>query len=306
MEFKIFYHDIFQKHLVPEGHPEKPDRIVTLNNMISKIFLKNKQKIKNRKIYSYLKKVHSEQYLNMLYKLDPMEELIQIDPDTYFSKNTLEAAETAVSGILDAIDFVMQKEDSHSFICSRPPGHHAEPEKAMGFCIFSNAAIGAKYAVDKYKLKKVAVLDFDVHHGNGTESFFKNNNKNLVFASSHEMPLFPGTGHKNEFEYENIINEPLEANTKGSEFLNIWKNEILPKVKKHSPELIIISAGFDAHEDDPLSSVKLRSKDYKILTDIIVQFAKDNCKGRIVSILEGGYNLKALNEAVEFHIKSLN
>ena len=306
MEFKIFYHDIFQKHLVPEGHPEKPDRIVTLNNMISKMFLKNKQKIKRRKIYSYLKKVHSEQYLNMLYKLDPMDDLIQIDPDTYFSKNTLEAAETAVSGILDAIDFVMQKEDSHSFICSRPPGHHAEPEKAMGFCIFSNAAIGAKYAVDKYKLKKVAVLDFDVHHGNGTESFFKNNNKNFVFASSHEMPLFPGTGHKNEFEYENIINEPLEANTKGSEFLNIWKNEILPKVKKHSPELIIISAGFDAHEDDPLSSVKLRSKDYKILTDIIVQFAKDNCKGRIVSILEGGYNLKALNEAVELHIKSLN
>ena len=155
-------------------------------------------------------------------------------------------------------------------------------------------------------MKKVAVLDFDVHHGNGTESFFKNNNKNFVFASSHEMPLFPGTGHKNEFEYENIINEPLEANTKGSEFLNIWKNEILPKVKKHSPELIIISAGFDAHEDDPLSSVKLKSKDYKILTDIIVQFAKDNCKGRIVSILEGGYNLKALNEAVELHIKSLN
>ena len=306
MEFKIFYHDIFQKHLVPESHPEQPDRIVTLNNMISKKFLKNKQKIKSRKIHSYLKKVHSEKYLNMLYKLDPMNDLIQIDPDTYFSKNTLEAAETAVSGILDAIDFVMQKEDSHSFICSRPPGHHAEPEKAMGFCIFSNAAIGAKYAVDKYKLKKVAVLDFDVHHGNGTESFFKNNNKNLVFASSHEMPLFPGTGHKNEFEYKNIINEPLNANTEGSEFLNIWTNKILPKVKKHSPELIIISAGFDAHEDDPLSSVKLKSKDYKILTDIIVQFAKENCQGRIVSILEGGYNLNALNEAVELHIKSLN
>ena len=242
----------------------------------------------------------------MLYKLKPIDDLIQIDPDTYFSKNTLVAAETAVSGILDAIDFVMQKEDSHSFICSRPPGHHAEPDKAMGFCIFSNAAIGAKYAVDKYKLKKVAVLDFDVHHGNGTESFFKNNKENLVFASSHEMPLFPGTGHKNEFESKNIINEPLDANIDRSEFLNIWTNEILPKVKKHSPELIIISAGFDAHKDDSLSSVKLRSKDYKILTDIIVKFAKENCRGRIVSILEGGYNLNALNEAVEFHIKSLN
>ena len=305
MEFKIFYHDIFQKHLVPDGHPEKPDRVITLNNMISKMFLKNKQKIKSRKIYSYLRKVHSEQYLNMLYKLDPMNDLIQIDPDTYFSKNTLEAAETAVSGILDAIDFVMQKEDSHSFICSRPPGHHAEPEKAMGFCIFSNAAIGAKYAVDKYKLKKVAVLDFDVHHGNGTESFFKNNNKNLVFASSHEMPLFPGTGHKNEFEYKNIINEPLDANTEGIEFLNIWTNKILPKVKKHSPEFIILSAGFDAHEDDPLAQFKLKSKDFYEITKRTLEVANKSSNNKVVSILEGGYDLNALKESTEMHLNAL-
>ena len=305
MNFKIFYHNIFQKHIVPQGHPEKAERITTINNLISNKFSSFIHEIEKRETFKHISKIHSGNYLETIYSLKPVNGLIQLDEDTFFSENTLEAAEYAVSGLLHSIDFVMKEKNNRSFVCSRPPGHHAEPDKAMGFCIFSNAAIGAKYALDKYKLKKVAVLDFDVHHGNGTQSFFEKDQKNLIFASSHEMPLFPGTGSKSEVGCGNIINEPLKSKTTGKDFLKVWINNILPKVKELKPELIILSAGFDAHKDDPLSSVQLSSKDYKYLTDKIVDFAKNYCNGRIVSILEGGYNINALRKAVELHIKSL-
>ena len=230
--------------------------------------------------------------------------LIQLDQDTFFSENTLIAAETAVSGIIQAIDYVMKKDNFKAFVCSRPPGHHAEPDKAMGFCVFSNAAIGAKYALEKFDLNQVAVLDFDVHHGNGTQKSFESE-PNLIYASTHEMPLFPGTGFSEEIGVGNIINEPIEPSTNGKTFIDIWKFKILPSIKMYNPELLIISSGFDAHKDDPLSSINLTSKDYKNLTNMIVEFANINCKGRLVSILEGGYNLNALNESVKFHINSL-
>jgi len=305
MKFKIFYHNIFQKHIVPKGHPEKPERIITINDLISNKFSSFIHEIEKRETYKHISKIHSDSYLETIYSLKPINGLVQLDEDTFFSENTLEAAEYAVSGLLQSIDFVMKEKNNRSFVCSRPPGHHAEPDKAMGFCIFSNAAIGAKYALEKYKLKKVAVLDFDVHHGNGTQSFFEKDQKNLIFASSHEMPLFPGTGNKSEIGCGNIINQPLKGNTTGQDFLKVWITNIFPKVKELKPELIILSAGFDAHKDDPLSSVQLSSKDYKYLTDEIVDFANNYCNGRIVSILEGGYNIKALKETVELHIKSL-
>ncbi|MAC61734.1 MAG: acetoin utilization protein, partial [SAR116 cluster bacterium] len=193
MKFKIFYHNIFQKHIVPQGHPEKPERITSINNLIFNKFSSFIHEIEKRETFKHISKIHSGNYLETIYSLKPINGLIQLDEDTFFSENTLEAAEYAVSGLLHSIDFVMKEKNNRSFVCSRPPGHHAEPDKAMGFCIFSNAAIGAKYALDEYKLKKVAVLDFDVHHGNGTQSFFEKDQKNLIFASSHEMPLFPGT-----------------------------------------------------------------------------------------------------------------
>ncbi len=264
MKFKIFYHNIFQKHIVPQGHPEKAERITTINNLISNKFSSFIHEIEKRETFKHISKIHSGNYLETIYSLKPVNGLIQLDEDTFFSKNTLEAAEYAVSGLLHSIDFVMKEKNNRSFVCSRPPGHHAEPDKAMGFCIFSNAAIGAKYALDKYKLKKVAVLDFDVHHGNGTQSFFEKDQKNLIFASSHEMPLFPGTGNQSEIGCGNIINEPLKSKTTGKDFLKVWINNILPKVKALKPELIILSAGFDAHKDDPLSSVQLSTKDYSI------------------------------------------
>ena len=304
MDFKIFYHDIFEKHIVPNGHPERSDRIKTLNNLIINNFKPYLKKISIKDTKHLIRKVHTDEYLNQIYSLKTNGKLIQLDQDTFFSENTLIAAETVVSGIIQAIDHVMKKDNLKAFVCSRPPGHHAEPDKAMGFCFFSNAAIGAKYALDKFNLNKVAVLDFDVHHGNGTQKSFESD-PNLIYASTHEMPLFPGTGNSEEVGVGNIINEPIEPSTNSKTFIDIWELKILPRIKLHNPELLIISSGFDAHEDDPLSSINLKSKDYKNLTNMIVEFANKNCKGRLVSILEGGYNLNALNESVKFHINSL-
>ena len=304
MDFKIFYHDIFEKHIVPDGHPERSDRIKALNKLLIYNFKPYLKKIKIIDTKHLIKKVHTSEYLNQIYTLKPNGNLIQLDQDTFFSENTLIAAETAVSGIIQAIDYVMKKDNLKSFVCSRPPGHHAEPDKAMGFCIFSNAAIGAKYALEKFDLNQVAVLDFDVHHGNGTQKSFESEPK-LIYSSTHEMPLFPGTGFSEEIGVGNIINEPIEPSTNGKTFIDIWKFKILPRIKLHKPELLIISSGFDAHKDDPLSSINLTSEDYKKLTKMIVEFANKNCKGRLVSILEGGYNLNALNESVQFHINEL-
>ena len=304
MDFKIFYHDIFEKHIVPNGHPERSDRIKTLNKLIINNFEPYLKKINIIDIKHLIKKVHTNEYLNQIYSLKTNGKLIQLDQDTFFSENTLIAAETVVSGIIQAIDHVMKKDNLKAFVCSRPPGHHAEPDKAMGFCVFSNAAIGAKYALEKFSINRVAVLDFDVHHGNGTQKSFENE-PNLIYASTHEMPLFPGTGNSEEVGVGNIINEPIEPSTNSKTFIDIWELKILPRIKLHSPELLIISSGFDAHEDDPLSSIKLKSKDYKKLTNMIVEFANKNCKGRLVSILEGGYNLNALNESVKFHINAM-
>ena len=304
MDFKIFYHDIFEKHIVPNGHPERSDRIKTLNNLIINNFKPYLKKISIKDTKHLINKVHTDEYLNQIYSLKTNGKLIQLDQDTFFSENTLIAAETVVSGIIQAIDHVMKKDNLKAFVCSRPPGHHAEPDKAMGFCVFSNAAIGAKYALDKFNLNKVAVLDFDVHHGNGTQKSFESD-PNLIYASTHEMPLFPGTGNSEEVGVGNIINEPIDTSTNSKTFIDIWELKILPRIKLHSPELLIISSGFDAHEDDPLSSINLKSKDYTNLTNMIVEFANKNCNGRLVSILEGGYNLNSLNESVKFHINSL-
>ena len=175
----------------------------------------------------------------------------------------------------------------------------------MGFGVFNNVAISAQYALNTGKFRKILIIDFDVHHGNGTQSFFENNQKNLIFASTHEMPLFPGTGFKEETGLGNIINEPIAPSLDGKSFLKIWQNKILPKIEYYNPELLILSAGFDAHKDDTISSINLKSEDYFELTEMIYKFANQNCDGRIVSILEGGYNLDGLTESVKLHLQSL-
>ena len=220
------------------------------------------------------------------------------------SPGSKDATQDAVGSILIGIDGVMKKDFRNAFCAVRPPGHHAEKSKAMGFCVYNNVAVGAYYLLEKYNLSKVAIIDFDVHHGNGTQDIFYNNEK-VLYISSHQYPYYPGSGAVNEKGInDNVLNIPLPAGTKSHEFLNAYDN-IFKKLKNFKPEFILLSAGFDAHKNDPLAQINLESKDYFTLTSRIMILAKELCEEKIVSILEGGYDLDALKESVDFHIKSL-
>jgi len=209
-----------------------------------------------------------------------------------------------VGSIITAIDGVQNKEFQNAFCAVRPPGHHAEKNKAMGFCIYNNVAIGAHYLIDKYKFNKVAIVDFDVHHGNGTQDIFYNNEK-VLYISTHQYPYYPGTGTEQEKgKYNNIFNIPLPAGTTSKEYLNAYEF-VLKKIREFKPEFILFSAGFDAHKDDPLAQFQLKSEDFYNLTKRTLTLAKLYCDGKVVSILEGGYDLNALQESTEMHVSAL-
>ena len=227
-----------------------------------------------------------------------------LDGDTIISPGSKEASYDAVSSIISAIDLVKDKKLKNAFCAVRPPGHHAEYDKAMGFCIFNNVAVGANYLIEKYKFNKIAIIDFDVHHGNGTQNIFYSNEK-VLYISTHQYPHFPGTGASNERGiYNNIYNIPLPAGTNSEEFLDAYEY-VLKKLNDFKPEFILFSAGFDAHKDDPLSNINLNSEDYFEITKRTLITTQNYCKGNVVSILEGGYNLNALAESTEEHIKAL-
>ena len=202
------------------------------------------------------------------------------------------------------IDQVINKKSTNAFCSVRPPGHHAESNKAMGFCIYNNVAIGAHYLLNHYNLKKVAIIDFDVHHGNGTQEIFYNN-KQVLYISSHQYPFYPGTGSAMERGgHNNILNIPLNAGTSGKVFLNAYET-VFKKIEQFKPEFILLSSGFDAHINDPLAQINLQSQDFAELTRRIIIVAKKICENKIVSVLEGGYNLNALSESVFLHVNSL-
>jgi len=234
----------------------------------------------------------------------PKQGLNFLDGDTIVSPGSKEATRDAVGSILTAIDGVMKKDFNNAFCAVRPPGHHAEKQKAMGFCVYNNIAVGAYYLLEKYNLKKVAIIDFDVHHGNGTQDIFYDNEK-VLYISSHQYPYYPGSGAANERgRKDNILNVPLSAGTQSHEFLNAYES-IFKKVKGFKPEFILLSAGFDAHKDDPLAQLQLTSKDFYDLTKRTLNLAKLYCEGKVVSILEGGYDLNALQESTEMHVNAL-
>ena len=208
------------------------------------------------------------------------------------SKN---ASYDAVKSMISAVEMVHNKKLKNAFCAVRPPGHHAEFSKAMGFCIFNNVAVGANYLIEKYKYKKIAIIDFDVHHGNGTQNLFFSNEK-VLYISTHQYPLFPGTGSSSEKgRYNNILNIPLLSGTNSREYFNAYEH-VLKKIKNFKPEFLLFSAGFDAHKDDPLSNINLKSEDYHEITKRTLLVANHFCEGKIVSVLEGGYNLNALAE----------
>ena len=291
------------EHLTGNGHPECPDRVNAVINNLKK----NKRLIWDKsKTFdeSLLILTHSSNYISEVKKSFPNKGLSFLDGDTIISPGSKKATVDAVGSIISAIDGIENKKYKNAFCAVRPPGHHAEKEKAMGFCIYNNVAVGAQYLIKKYKYNKVAIIDFDVHHGNGTQDIFYENEK-VLYVSTHQYPFYPGTGKENEKgKYNNILNIPLPAGTNSEEYLNSF-NHVIKKLIEFKPEFVMFSAGFDAHKDDPLAQLYLKSKDfYEITKRTILSTQKFN-EGRIVSILEGGYDLNAVADSANEHVNAL-
>jgi len=297
--------DTYQNHNTGQGHPEKIDRVSAVIDNFKKI--NNKELIWKKPAkfdQSILINTHSSKYIDLVDKSFPENGLAFLDGDTVVSPGSKDATKDAVGSIITAIDGVQQQEFKNAFCAVRPPGHHAEKNKAMGFCIYNNVAVGANYLIEKYNYNKVAIIDFDVHHGNGTQDIFYDNEK-VLYISTHQYPYYPGSGSEKETgKFNNILNIPLEAGTTAKEYLNAYEN-VLKKLKEFKPEFLLFSAGFDAHIDDPLAQLRLSSEDFYNLTKRTLEISKSLCNGNVVSILEGGYDLKALQESTQRHVDAL-
>ncbi len=297
--------DTYQNHNTGDGHPEKIDRVTAVIDNFRKfdnaqLIWKKPTKFKE----SLLIKTHSSKYIDFINNSFPKKGLSFLDGDTVISPGSKNATKDAVGSIITAIDGVQNKDFKNAFCAVRPPGHHAEKDKAMGFCVYNNVAVGANYLIEKYKYNKVAIIDFDVHHGNGTQDIFYDNKK-VLYVSTHQYPYYPGSGSEKERgKFNNVFNVPLEAGTSSEEYLNAYE-QVLKKIKEFKPEFILFSAGFDAHKDDPLAQLKLTSNDFYEITKRTLELSKNFCNGRIVSILEGGYDLQALQDSSKRHVDAL-
>ena len=305
MKTGLITSDTYQNHNTGDGHPEKIDRVTVVIDNLKKFDNKDLVWKKPSKFdRSLLEITHNSDYINFVEKSFPEKGLSFLDGDTIVSPGSKDASSDAVGSIITAIDGVQNKNFSNAFCAVRPPGHHAEKNKAMGFCIYNNVAVGANYLINKYKLKKVAIIDFDVHHGNGTQDIFHDNEK-VLYISTHQYPYYPGSGTNDEKgKYNNILNIPLPAGTTSEEYLNAYEF-VLKKIREFKPEFVLLSAGFDAHKDDPLAQLQLESKDFYNITKRTLELSKQYCDGKVVSILEGGYDLLALQESTEMHVKAL-
>ena len=290
-------------HQTGQGHPERADRV----SVVIEKLKENKKltwKIPLKFDTKYLKITHKSEYIEEVEKSFPKNGLHFLDGDTIVSPGSRQASLDAVASILTAIDSVQNKEFKNVFCPVRPPGHHAEKNKAMGFCIYNNVAVGAHYLIEKYKLKKIAIIDFDVHHGNGTQDIFYGNEK-VLYISTHQYPFYPGTGSNTERgKYDNILNIPLPAGTNSEEYLNAYEH-VLKRLKEFKPEFVLFSAGFDAHMDDPLAQFKLQSKDFYDITKRTLKVVNSCSNSKVVSVLEGGYDLNALKESADMHLNAL-
>jgi acetoin utilization deacetylase AcuC-like enzyme len=293
-------------HVTPPGHPERADRLrAVLAAMEAPDFAALDRRQAPPADLAEVLRCHPQDYVDSIRAAIPAEGIRALDADTHVSPGSWEAALGGLGQVLAALDAVMAGEAANAFAAIRPPGHHAETAKPMGFCLFGNVAIAAKRALDHHGLDRVAVLDFDVHHGNGTQDLLWNEPRTL-FVSSHQMPLWPGTGAADETgHYDNVINLPLSPGTAGAEFRDLWESRVFPRVVDFDPELILVSAGFDAHRDDPLAQLEWETGDYAWLTAELMKIADDCCGGRLVSTLEGGYDLNALSAGAKAHVEQL-
>ena len=304
MKTSIITSSTYQNHNTGPNHPESVSRVKVINEELKKF--DNKIKWFEPKSFDHkiIETVHKKNYLDNINFKFPKNGIKFLDGDTVVSPGSKEAALDAVGSILLGIDQIVNKQFKNTFCSIRPPGHHAESDKAMGFCIYNNVAIGASYLLNYYKYNKVAIIDFDVHHGNGTQQIFYNN-PSILYISTHQYPFYPGTGSSNEKGVSNnILNIPLNSGTSSNIYFNSFES-VIKKLKDYKPEFILLSSGFDAHIKDPLAQINLKSRDFYEITKRIVDIANDVCDGKIVSILEGGYDLDALRESSYQHVKAL-
>ena len=306
----LVYHPAYLEHDMGAGHPESPDRLRAIMRQLERSGTASRLlKIEPRKAEDeWIMQIHNKNYLAALKQHAPADGRVSLDPDTSMSPGSLTAAYLAAGGALAAVDAIMARQVEHVFCAVRPPGHHAEAGRAMGFCLFNNVAIAARYVQNKYGLKRVLIVDWDVHHGNGTQHSFEDD-PSVLFFSTHQYPHYPGTGRASERGKGAgegfTINVPMESGQGDEEYRGVFHLMLVPAAEQFKPDFVIISAGFDAHREDPLAGMGLTESGYADLTEIVTGIAKRYADGRVLSSLEGGYNLRALAASVEAHLTTL-
>ena len=302
----LLSHPACLDHLNPMGHPERPDRIRAIERALEQE--KFQGLAREQAPMASLEMIalaHPMDYVEQVREAAPKEGMVRLDADTTMSPGTFEAVMRAAGGAVQAVDEVMTGKIANAFVATRPPGHHAETATPMGFCLFNNAAIAARHAQKQHGAERVAIVDFDVHHGNGSQDIFWND-ATVMYCSTHQMPLYPGTGAVSERGNKNtIVNAPLRPGDGGDEFRDAMGTVILPRLDGFAPDLIIISAGFDAHMRDPLANLNFLEPDYTWVTQKLMEVADHRAKGRVVSLLEGGYDLEGLSRSVAAHVTAL-
>jgi acetoin utilization deacetylase AcuC-like enzyme len=306
MSTLLISHPACLEHLTPLGHPERPDRL----RAVERAFEAEKFQMLDRAQaptadLETIALCHPMDYIIELRDATPQQGLVQLDADTAMSPGTFEAALRAAGGGVLAVDEVLSGRATNAFVATRPPGHHAETARPMGFCLFDNAAIAARYAQKRHGIARAAIVDFDVHHGNGSQEIFWAD-KSVMYSSTHQMPLYPGSGAVIESgEHNTVVNAPLRPGDGGEKFRDAFESRILPLLREYRPELIVISAGFDAHVRDPLANINLEEADFAWATQKIMDVADHCAGGRVVSLLEGGYDLQALGNSAAAHVSAL-
>jgi acetoin utilization deacetylase AcuC-like enzyme len=306
MSTLLLSHPACLNHLTPSGHPERPDRLRAIEQALEDEKFQSLARVEApRGPLDVIALCHPMDYVEAIRDASPAEGLVRLDADTAMSPGSFEAALRAVGGAKLAVDEIMTGKATNAFVATRPPGHHTETARPMGFCLFNNAAIAARYAQKTYGAERAAIVDFDVHHGNGSQDIFWAD-KTVMYCSTHEMPLYPGTGAVGERgEFGTIVNAPLSAGDGGDAFREAFETVILPRLREFKPDILVISAGFDAHTRDPLANLNLVETDFSWVTKKLMELSETTAQGRIVSLLEGGYDLQGLSRSVAAHVTAL-
>ena len=302
---QLYTHAVCLQHDPGPGHAESPARLRAVLKAIDQDRFAVIDRVEApRATREQLLRVHTADHVDRILSITPADETVRLDEDTLMSPASAQAGLRAAGALVAAVDAVMKGSANRAFCAVRPPGHHATSDTAMGFCLFNNVAVAAAHALAAHGLKRVAIADFDVHHGNGTQDIFEREPR-VLFLSSHQSPLYPGTGGAEVKGVGNIINAPLSAGDGSYEFRELWDGVLLPRLHAFKPQLLLISAGFDAHRNDPLADIRLQTEDYAWITERLVDVARTHADGRVVSTLEGGYDLTALAASASAHVAAL-